>query len=203
MTITRREALKALAASPIAAGLSWTRVDAYEARRRVLVARAETPSQDAPFVPQFFTAPELAMVTLLADLIIPADDRSGSASDAGVAEFMDFMMVDQPTRQLAMRGGLAWLDREHVRRFDRTFVDSTDDQRRTVLDAIAWPDRADPVLSHGVEFFSRFRDLTATGFWTSRLGIEDLAYQGNVPLVEWAGCPDEALRRLGVRYDDA
>ncbi len=195
--ITRRDALKALAASPIAAGLSWTRVDAYEARRRMAAA------QDAPYEPQFFTAREFATVTLLADTIIPADERSGSASDAGVPEFMDFMMVDQPDRQLAMRGGLAWLDREHVRRFDRPVVDCTDAQRREVLDAIAWPNRSDPALSHGVEFFSRFRDLTATGFWTSRIGIEDLDYQGNVPLLEWTGCPDEALRRLGVRYDDA
>jgi len=199
--ITRREALKALSAAT-AAGLSWTVVDAHEARRRTQQARAMNAAQAARSTPQFFTAHELATVTLLANTILPADERSGSASDAGVPEFMDFMMIDQPARQLAMRGGLAWLDREHLRRFDRAFIDCTDTQRREVLDDIAWPERADPAMRHGVEFFSRFRDLTATGFWTSRIGIDDLGYQGNVPLTEWTGCPDEALRKLGVTYRD-
>ncbi len=183
------------------AGLSWTVVDAHEARRRAIAATVT--SQQTNYTPQFLTAHEFATVTLLADLILPADGRSGSASDAGVPEFIDFMMVDQPARQIAMRGGLAWLDHEHVSRFDSSFVESADAERREVLDAIAWPDRADPGLSHGVAFFSRFRDLTATGFWTSRIGIDDLGYQGNVPLTEWNGCPDEALRKLGVRYRDA
>ena len=80
---------------------------------------------------------------VLVDIIIPKDERSGSATDAGVPEFMDFMMVDQPARQTAMRGGLAWLDRECQNRFDKTFVDCTAAERTAVLDDIAWPPKAD------------------------------------------------------------
>ena len=115
---------------------------------------------------------------MLVDIIIPKDERSGSATDAGVPEFMDFMMIDQPARQIAMRGGLAWLDRECRNRFDKTFVACTDAERRAVLDDIAWPRRREPELSHGVAFFNSFRDLTASGFLTSKMGIDDLPVQG-------------------------
>ena len=75
---------------------------------------------------------------ILSDLIIPEDERSGGAIDAGVPEFMDFTMVDQPARQVAMRGGLAWLDVECQRRFDKTFVGATEAEQHAVL-AISQP----------------------------------------------------------------
>jgi hypothetical protein len=151
-------------------------------------------------------------VRLLVDILIPRDERSGSATDAGVPEFMDFMMIDQPGRQVAMRGGLAWLDRDCERRFDTRFVDCRDSERAAVLDDIAWgiegrdgasataelaADR--PARRVGVAFFNSFRDLAATGFWTSKMGIEDLRYMGN-RAVRWNGCPEEALKKLGVSY---
>ena len=111
---------------------------------------------------------------------------------------MDFMMVDQPSRQTAMRGGLAWLDRECVNRYDKMFVACTEAERTKVLDDIAWPSKTPPGMSHGVAFFNSFRDLTASGFWTSRMGIKDLQYMGNVFVPEWKGCPDEVLKKLGV-----
>ena len=135
---------------------------------------------------------------MLVDIIIPKDERSGSATEAGVPEFMDFIMADEPARQLAMRGGLAWLDRECVTRFDKTFLNCAAAERTQVLDAIAWPQTAAPEMSHGVAFFNRFRDLTASGFWTSRMGIKDIGYLGNVYVPEWTGCPDEALKKLGL-----
>ena len=138
------------------------------------------------------------MVRTLADIIIPKDERSGSASDVGVPEFMDFMMIDQKTRQVAMRGGLAWLDLECQQRFDRIFVDCSDDQRKAVLDDIAWPAKAKEGLAHGVAFFNSFRDLTATGFWTTKVGMQDLQYIGNTFVAEWKGCPDEVLKKLGL-----
>jgi gluconate 2-dehydrogenase gamma chain len=141
-------------------------------------------------------------VRVLVDLIIPRDERSGSASDAGVPEFMDFMMLDQPTRQIAMRGGLAWLDLECQTRFDRTFLSCEAPQRTAVVDDLAWPQRAKAEHRHGVAFFSSFRDLTAAGFWTSKVGIDDLQYMGNRSVARWTGCPDEALTKLGVKYSD-
>ena len=154
-----------------------------------------------PFVPKFFTANEFKLVRLLADILIPKDERSGSATDAGVPEFMDFMMIDQPTRQVAMRGGLAWLDVECQQRFDKTLLNCTEVERTAVLDDIAWPSRAKPELAHGVAFFNSFRDLTASGFWTTKMGIDDLQFMGNRSVARWNGCPPEALKKLGVSYE--
>ncbi len=193
----RRDVLKLLLAAP-AATFSWTEAEAAQAAGSAQAARAAA----APFVPKFFTATEFRLVRLLADIVIPKDERSGSASDAGVPEFMDFMMIDQPARQVAMRGGLAWLDVECQERFDKTFLDCSEAQRTAVLDDIAWPERAQPARSHGVAFFNNFRDLTAAGFWTTRIGIDDLQYLGNRSVARWNGCPDEALKKLGVSYTD-
>ncbi|HEY3884576.1 MAG TPA: gluconate 2-dehydrogenase subunit 3 family protein, partial [Vicinamibacterales bacterium] len=119
-------------------------------------------------------------------------------TDAGVLEFMDFMMHDEPNRQTAMRGGLAWLDFECEQRYDKRFVDCTDADRRAVLDDIAWPQKAKPAFSQGVAFFNSFRDLTAAGFWSSKMGVADLQYIGNTFVPEWKGCPDDVLSKLGV-----
>ena len=195
---SRRDVLKLLLAAP-AATFAWTEAEAAQAVASAQAARAATTAK--PFVPKFFTATEFKLVRTLADIIIPKDERSGSASDAGVPEFMDFMMIDQPTRQIAMRGGLAWLDSECQERFDKTFLDCIETERTAVLDDIAWPQKARPELSHGVAFFNSFRDLTASGFWTTRMGIDDLQYMGNRSVARWNGCPPEALKKLGVSYE--
>jgi hypothetical protein len=197
--MNRRQAIKLMGTASAAL---WTPAHALAARGKANAAIAQAAQAGGAFVPQFFTAHEHATVRLLVDLIIPADERSGSATDAGVPEFMDFMMIDRPSMQEWMRGGLAWLDIESLERFDRTFIDASEAQRTEILDAIAWPDRAPAELSHGVAFFNRFRDLTASGFWTTEMGIADLQYIGNRVVREWTGCPDEALRHVGVLADD-
>ena len=213
--IDRRTLLRSLIAAPVAAGLAWTEAEASIAGELAQAAQAAAAKAAAakgvPFAPTFFTAHEWSTVRLLVDIIIPRDERSGSATDAGVPEFMDFMMIDQPARQVAMRGGLAWLDSECLKRFDKPFLDCTDTERTAVLDDIAWgidgksgspaPDPASDATGrrYGVAFFNSFRDLTATGFWTTKAGIEDLHYMGN-RAVRWNGCPDEALKKLGVSY---
>jgi hypothetical protein len=198
MDSDRRTILRLIASAPVAAGFSWTEAEAQQAHQHAEAAQAEAKKAAAPFKPKFFTAHEYATVRVLVDLIIPKDERSGSATDAGVPEFMDFIMGDEPSRQLAMRGGLAWIDRACVTRFDKAFVDCTSAERTQVLDTIAWPQKAAPEVSQGVAFFNSFRDLTASGFWTTRMGIKDLAYIGNVYVPEWTGCPDEVLKKLGV-----
>jgi gluconate 2-dehydrogenase gamma chain len=192
----RRDVLKALLAAP-AATFAFTDAEAAQAAASAQTVRVAAK----PFVPAFFTAAEYRLVRVLADIVIPKDERSGSATDAGVPEFMDFMMIDQPARQVAMRGGLAWLDVECQKRFDKIFVDCAAAERTAVLDDIAWPARARPEFAHGVAFFSSFRDLTAAGFWTTRMGIDDLQYMGNRSVARWNGCPDEALKKLGVSYE--
>lgn len=190
--------LRLLASAPAAAGFAWTDAEAEQAHTHAQAAQTTAKKTGTPFKPKFFNAHEWATINTLVNIIIPRDERSGSATDAGVPEFMDFMMIDQPGRQTAMRGGLAWLDRECVSRFDKMFLDCSDDERKRVLDDIAWPKQAPPGLSHGVAFFNSVRDLTASGFWTSKMGIQDLQYQGNVFVPEWKGCPDEVLKKLGV-----
>ena len=197
--INRRAVLQLLASAPMAAGLVWTDAEASHAHRLAQAAR-DAAQAGTPFTPTFFTAHEYETVRVLVDLIIPRDDRSGSATDAGVPEFMDFIIADQPARQTAMRGGLAWLDVECQKRFDKRFLDCAAAERTAVLDDIAWPQKVKPELQHGTAFFSSFRDLTATGFWTTKMGMEDLQYLGNKYVAEWRGCPDEALKQLGVHY---
>jgi gluconate 2-dehydrogenase gamma chain len=200
-TISRRTALKSLAAAPVAAAMAWTPAEASQAQRRAQQAKTEAEKQGAAYQPKFFTPHEYATVGIMVDLIIPKDERSGSATDAGVPEFMDFMMTDEPRRQTAMRGGLAIIDRLCEQRFDKRFVDCSDTQRRAVLDDIAFPGKATPATSQAVAFFSSFRDLTASGFWSSKMGVDDLKYMGNSYVREWKGCPDEALKKLGVSYE--
>jgi hypothetical protein len=196
----RRDVLKLLTAAPMAAGFAWSATEA-EAASALADAALQNAAAGAAFKPKFFTPHEWDTVRVLVDIIIPRDERSGSATDAGVPEFMDFIVIDQPARQTAMRGGLAWLDVECQRRFDKTFLQCDEKERTAMLDDIAWPGRMAPERAHGVAFFSSFRDLTAAGYWTSRIGIADLQYLGNRSVAQWRGCPDEALKKLGVSYD--
>jgi gluconate 2-dehydrogenase gamma chain len=198
--ITRRAALRLFGTAPVAAAMVWTPAEAEEASGQAQRARAAAAKRSRAYRPKFFTAHEYATVVVLVDLIIPRDERSGSATDAGVPEFMDFMMIDQPRRQVAMRGGLALIDRMCEERFGARFVACADGQRREILDEIAFTNDVPPARTQAVAFFNSFRDLTASGFWTTRMGIADLKYQGNVFLDEWNGCPEEACNKLGVKY---
>ncbi len=193
----RRAALRLLAVAPLATAFRW----APEAVR-VAAARAALARESGTAVaPTFFHAHEWATVRLLADLILPKDERSGSATDAGVPEFMDFMCGDDPELGAPLRGGLAWLDRACDDRFGTTFIAASVAQRAALLDDIAWPARAQPVYAAGVAFFNSFRDLTASGFFSSRIGVQDLRYVGNTLVAAWHGCPPEVLAKLGVSYD--
>jgi hypothetical protein len=199
-TIDRRSALRLIGAAgvaPLAGGFEWSAEDVANAT----VAREKRASSTAPFAPEFFTAHEWETVRVLVDLVIPADGRSGSATAAGVPEFIDFMMMDgSEGRRFTMREGLAWLDAETRLRFGRTFLAADETQRRQILDEIAWPGRAPPELQAGAGWFNSFRDLTGAGFFSSRMGYDDLQYMGNTAVSVWEGCPEPALRKLGVDY---
>jgi hypothetical protein len=234
-TVGRRAMLKALGVMPLA-GFTVSPAQAQTAHEHV--ARQKTPA--GAYVPKFFNPHEWATVRMLADIVIPRDARSGSATDAKVPEFMDFVIDDpmaepqqRERNKVQMRGGLAWLDRECARRFEgRRFVEASDAERKAVLDDIAYPKPKDTQpersasfhavaqpnktvdlapegvpedtdakldrLSHGVVFFSAFRDLTASGFWSSAMGVKDIEYVGNTFLAEWKGCPPEVLAKLGL-----
>lgn len=199
---TRREVLTVLAATPVIAALPKP----FRPPLPPALERAARAAEDAlragSYEPVFFTPHEWRTVRLLTDIIIPRDEEAGGAIDAGVPEFIDFTVDDRPPLQIPIRGGLRWLDAECWKRFGSSFADCADAQRHDVLDLVAWPERAAPDLSQGVAFFSRFRDLVASGYFTSRIGIEYLGYMGNTYVPEWTGCPADALRHIGVGYPE-
>jgi hypothetical protein len=202
--VGRRDVVKMLGLAPIAGVLDWTGADVERASKFVAALADDGAAQQ--FLPKFFTPAELRTVRVLVDYVIPRDARSGSATDAKVPEFMDFMYSDPQVNtsqgnKTALRNGLAWLDTESGKRFSKTFVAATDAERRQILDDIAWPRKARPEMADGVTFFNRFRDLTASGFYSSAIGWRDVQYIGNVARPSWDGCPEPALRKLGVGYD--
>jgi hypothetical protein len=149
---------------------------------------------------QFFDEHEMATIAILADIIIPKDDVSGSATDAKVPDFIEFIVKDIPSHQLPMRGGLKWLDVHCLNRFGTTFIDAKDDEQIQVVDDIAYPGKAKPEMQQGVAFFNRMRSLTASGFYTTQMGVEDIGYKGNTPN-QWKGVPADVLEQYGLSED--
>jgi hypothetical protein len=152
------------------------------------------------FSETFFTDTEREKIEYLVDLIIPADETSAGAKEAGVPDFIEFMMKDMPYNQTRMRGGLKWLDLRAEDLFENEFMALTEKQRIAIIDEIAYPEQASKEVTTGVKFFNMLRDLTATGFFTSKIGIEDLGYAGNRPNV-WEGVPDHVMAKYGVETD--
>ena len=149
---------------------------------------------------KFFTPQELKTVSVLCDIIIPADTVSGSATLAGVPVFIEFMMKDQPNNQVPMRGGLRWLDNQCMKLYEKTFVGCSTAQRIEMVDKIAYPEQAKKELTQGVSFFNLMRNLTVTGFYSSAIGFKDVGYLGNTPNV-WEGVPADVLQQYGLSYD--
>lgn len=149
----------------------------------------------------FFTPEEMATITVLGDIIIPKDDVSGSASDAKVPEFIEFIVKDMPEHQVPMRGGLRWLDMQCYNRYQNAFADCNKQQQIEMVDEIAYPKKAKPEMKQGVAFFNLMRNLTATGFYTSEIGGKDVGYMGNTPN-QWNGVPADVLKQYNLAYTD-
>ncbi|ACT91500.1 gluconate 2-dehydrogenase subunit 3 family protein [Dyadobacter fermentans] len=209
----RRDSLKSLTLSSLGIAALSPQVALAEQRELEMQNPPETPLKipggrtkeeairDAKLMKEkFLTAAELATIKVLADIIIPADEKSGSASQAGVVEFIDFIVKDMPQHQTPLRGGLRWLERESQKRFGKGFTLATKAQQIQIVDDIAYPQKAKPIHSQGVAFFNLMRNLTASGFYTSKMGIADLDYKGNTPNV-WEGVPEDVLKQYGVSYD--
>ena len=207
--MNRRETLKFIGISTLSAG--WL-LDACKPAKKEAPVHKQEPADRQPLetardkqlqATTFFTPHEMATITVLADLIIPKDDRSGSASEAGVPAFIEFIVKDKPEHQLPMRGGLRWLDLQCLKQYNKAFVDCSAAQQIAIIDQIAFPQTAKPAMQQGVAFFDRMRELTAIGFFTSKTGIEDLGYVGNRPN-KWEGVPHEIVQQYGlenVRFD--
>lgn len=150
---------------------------------------------------KFFTEHELATITILADIIIPKDEVSGSASDAKVPEFIEFIVKDMPSHQVPMKGGLRWLDMQCLKKFEKSFKDCSQQQQLELVELIAYPKKATPEMSQGVQFFNLMRDLTASGFYTSEIGVKDIGYSGNIA-TQWNGVPEDVLLQYKLAYTE-
>jgi len=203
----RRDSLKALTLSSLGIAALNPQVALAEQRELDSQFPPETPVKvpggrlkeeairDAKLMKEkFLTVAELATVKVLCDIIIPADSKSGSASDAGVPQFIEFIAKDMPQHQVPLRGGLKWLDRESNKRFNKIFTLCSKAQQIQIVDDIAYPETAKPIYSQGVAFFNLMRNLTASGFYTTKIGIDDIGYVGNTPNV-WTGPPEEVLKQ--------
>ncbi|HYF32719.1 MAG TPA: gluconate 2-dehydrogenase subunit 3 family protein [Chitinophagaceae bacterium] len=208
----RRKSIKALAVGTISAGVL---LDACKSPDK----KAEDPKQAAPAQTgidrhpeeaahdkalmdrKFFTDHEMATIAILCDIIIPKDDVSGSATDAKVPDFIEFIVKDMPQHQTPMRGGLRWLDVQCMKRFGKSFSDCDSKEQLQVVDDIAYPAKAKPEMQQGVAFFSLMRNLTASGFYTSKIGLEDIGYKGNRPN-QWKGVPDDVLKQYNLSYTE-
>jgi hypothetical protein len=148
----------------------------------------------------FLNEHELETVAVLCDIILPANANFGSASDAGVVEFIEFIVKDMPHHQLPIRGGIAWLDSYSNKLYNAEFKKLTEEQQKSICDQIAYPGKTAPKLLPGERFFTRMRNLTLTGYFTSEMGIKDLGYKGNTPGV-WDGVPADVLAEHDVDYE--
>lgn len=221
----RRDSLKTLALSTLSAGLLLEACNTKKGEKKDVQGNPESSenlaaawagkfkdweassgrqewerARDKELMSQkFFNEHEMATIAVLADIIIPKDDRSGSATDAGVPDFIEFIVKDMPYHQTPMRGGLRWLDYQMSKRHNKAFIDCSNKEQLALIDEIAWPSETKPEMRPGADFFSLMRNLTATGFFSSKIGIEDIGYKGNTPNI-WDGVPADVLKQYGKSY---
>jgi hypothetical protein len=185
--ISRRTIFQIMSAVPALAAVGTAETVAHDHTHISSSAAAAT----GPYKRQTFDDHQWQTVHVLCDLIIPADEHSGSASQAGVPEFIDdwlaFRAEQDGNLDLTAKvfGGLMWLDRQAQ---PATFVSLSGDDQKKILDRIAYPSKATGEDHQFVPFFNEIRSLTVGGFFSSKMGVEYLPYLGNVAVEEWKGC---------------
>jgi hypothetical protein len=207
----RRKSLKAMIAGSLAAGyiLEACQQPAHKAPLIHEAALSNDPDRMEEeklynkklLLETFFTPDEMATITILADIIIPRDEKSGSASEAKVPEFIEFIVKDMPEHQVAMRGGLRWLNLQSIKLFNESFKDLNQDLQFRLIDEIAYPLKVKPAYAQGASFFSLMRNLTISGFYTTQEGVNDIGYMGNRPN-QWNGVPAEVLKQYNISYTE-
>lgn len=202
--MNRRESLRALGLIAAGSGLLTAACNSKDAKNAAADNSKKLPGvQDFEYerteqlyAEKFFDEHEMATITVLADIIIPKDNISGSASEAGVPDFIEFIVKDLPDNKIPMRGGLRWLDLQSKKRYGTVFIKCSAKDQLALVDDIAYPDLARPEMKQGAAFFSLMRNLTSSGFYTSEMGVKDIGYAGNKPGV-WNGVPDDVLKEHG------
>ncbi|MBN8850629.1 MAG: transcriptional initiation protein Tat [Sphingobacteriales bacterium 50-39] len=209
----RRSSLKALLVGTVSTGVIVEACQSKDKDQAATAASQPKTEDDPTRMPEekeklqelqakdFFTAEEKATLTILADIIIPRDDTSGSASDGRVIDFISFIVQDKPEHQTPLRGGLRWLDLRALNTYEKPFRDLTSQQQLAIVDTIAYPKKAKPEDLQGVHFFTLMRNLTITGFYTTDIGFKDIGYVGNRPN-QWNGVPPEVLKQYNLAYTE-
>lgn len=209
----RRDSLKTLLIGGIAGAtipLQGCRTDVVEETKEIISSTGgygRTPSEkehDEKLRSEvYLNERELTTIATLCDIILPATPTAGSATEAKVPEFIEFIVKDLPTHQLPLRGGLMWLNGEATKRFNKAFVACTNEEQIAIVEDIAYPDPDEekPEMAPGISFFNRMRNLTMTGYYTTKMGIDDLGYVGNRPNL-WDGVPQEVLNKHGLSYPE-
>lgn len=206
--MNRRDTIKSLLLGSVATGLAIhgcapaSKEQASEIADLPFYGRTpeEIEHDKAVLSSKFLNEHELSTIAVLCDIILPANDTYGSATDAKVDTFIEFIVKDLPAHQTPLRGGLMWLDNFSNKLYNNEFVSCNQDQQLAICDQIAYPLEVKPELKQGAEFFTRMRNLTLTGYYTTKMGIEDLGYQGNRPNV-WDGVPEEVLKEHQLSYE--
>jgi gluconate 2-dehydrogenase gamma chain len=205
--MNRRDSLKALGITTLSAGVLVEACKPKPENKEAAVSDGNAAQPDRQPIEMerekklqsetFFSPHEMATITILGDLIIPKDEHSGNASDAKVPDFIEFIVKDMPEHQIPMKGGLRWLDLKCLNRYNNPFKDCDLSQQIEIVNEIAYPASAKPDMQQGVAFFDRMRELAATGFFSSKIGMADLGYLGNRPN-KWEGVPQDIIRQYGL-----
>jgi len=189
--VSRRDILKTLAAG--AAGGSVLQVIPLRAAEvaHQMVRKEKAAAPAGKYAPKYFTAKQYETMSSLCDTIIPKDEKSGGALEAGAPEFIDLLTSENVEFQGWLGGGLMWLDNYCLDHYGKIYMESAPEQRKEIIDLIAYRRNAKvhPEIHQGVAFFAFLRNMTCDGFYTSKIGIDDLQYIGNVTRSEWPGCP--------------
>jgi gluconate 2-dehydrogenase gamma chain len=191
MPISRRDILKSLTITAITGSvLRVIPLEAAEYAHRMVRAE-KAAAEDQVYTPKFFSAHFYKTLQSLCQTIIPSDEQAKGAIEAGAPEFIDLITSENKDYQVALGGGLMWLDNTCIDRYGSAYLDCTAPQQKEILDLIAYRKNAkkDPSLGQGIEFFGFLRKLTADGFFTSEIGITYLGYIGNTFVKEFPGCP--------------
>jgi len=189
--VTRRDILKTLAMGAVGGSVLQVIPAKAAEYAHQLVHKEKAASAAGKYAPKYFSAHQYETLTSLCDAIIPKDDHSGGAVDAGAPEFIDLLTSENEIYQLRLGGGLQWLDNYCTDAYGTTYLECTPEQRKETLDLLAYRKNArqNLELSPGVAFFAFVRQLTCDGFYSSKIGIADLQYIGNTSLREFPGCP--------------
>ena len=212
--LSRRDAIRRIALALTAAGAATTGALDFASAQHVHKEVKSSKGAADDYTPKLLTEHEFQTVTKLAELIVPADDRSGSAVDAGAPEFIDLLCSQNETLARTYTSGIGWLDARMRQRHNSTFVEASGEQQTEMLDLLVEAQRGSKEpdvlwdrdyarfhdygmekrsdLGAGVRFFDWVRKMSVDAYYTSAMGIKDLGYIGNEALSEYT-VPQEAI----------